>query len=318
MSLIKRLFGRKKEETDMECIRQSVNIDNDILYAVGVSTIGRSHQIEDGICQDFNFAEEVAPGWFLFIVSDGAGSALKSHIGSEQTCLKVREYLVNLLRDKQWPETNYTPSDLEWYIESRAIFSQIKLFFKQMSRSEDYSCNESDFYSTALLLIVTPSAILSAHIGDGRMGYRDTQNTWHSLMWPHKGEEANQTIFIQSNWTYPQTPALKLKDVYVPESQVVRDKPSAVVLMSDGCEMFAWECDVLNQASGIIEHINKPFAGFLDPLLKDIEHTDPKDRISKLNYLLNNANESCQEETDDKSLLIANFKNSCEILGEDK
>ncbi|MBK7438376.1 MAG: protein phosphatase 2C domain-containing protein [Saprospiraceae bacterium] len=48
------------------------------------------------------------------------------------------------------------------------------------------------------------SGLICSHIGDGRAGYQDNENTWHSVLEPFKGEEANQTIFITSDiWESP-------------------------------------------------------------------------------------------------------------------
>ena len=44
-------------------------------YAVGFSIQGRSHISNGTPCEDYHAYKEIAPGWKLFITSDGAGSA---------------------------------------------------------------------------------------------------------------------------------------------------------------------------------------------------------------------------------------------------
>ena len=64
-------------------------------------------------------------------------------------------------------------------------------------------------------------------------GYHDNTNgEWLPLFRPHKGEEANQTLFITSAWEG----LAELGGVLVPESHVYRGDIDALCLLSDGME----------------------------------------------------------------------------------
>lgn len=90
-----------------------------------------------------------------------------------------------------------------------------------------------------MVVIYSPLGLLAVHVGDGRMGYKTMSGEWKSMMTPHKGEEANQTIFLISEfWDIPN---YELSGVLVPESIVIREPVQAFALMSDGCEHTAME-----------------------------------------------------------------------------
>ena len=109
---------------------------------------------------------------------------------------------------------------------------------------------DTDFNATLMVCLQTPLGIMCGHIGDGRMGYLSQDNIWGSMMKPHKGEEANQTIFLQNNWTKPRIPILKISGVYVPETRILLEQPKAIILMSDGCERSAWQCSIYDSKNG--------------------------------------------------------------------
>ena len=168
-------------------------------YVVGLSMRGKSHVRDNKPCQDNHWFESISEGWDLYIVSDGAGSAKHAERGSLANCKLISKLIKQLLEKNNWIEDNVFPTELDWYIEMRSIFETMRLFYK--SKVEELSDGSivKDFNATALVLLVTPNGMLSAHIGDGRMGYKNQNNEWCSIMTPHKGEEANQTLFVTSS-----------------------------------------------------------------------------------------------------------------------
>lgn len=275
-------------------------------YVVGLSLRGKAHIKDNKPCQDNHWYENIHDGWDLYIVSDGAGSAKYAERGSLANCKLLSKLIRQLLENKKWIKDNVLPTELEWYIEMRSIFESMRLFYK--SKVEELSDGSvvKDFNATALVLLVTPKGMLSAHIGDGRMGYRNQNNEWHSLMTPHKGEEANQTLFVTSSWDKPTIPSYRVSGLSVREVRVVKEKAQVVVLMSDGCEKATWECTMYDETKGKYADKNTPFAGFLNPLVDSIDNTE-EEKCSILKRIISDGTEACSREQDDKTILLGRY-----------
>lgn len=275
-------------------------------YVVGLSMRGKSHIKDNKPCQDNHWFENIHEGWDLYVVSDGAGSAKHAERGSLANCKLISKLIRQLLEKNNWIKDNILPTELEWYIEMRSIFESMRLFYK--SKVEELSDGSvvKDFNATALVLLVTPKGMMSAHIGDGRMGYKDWNNEWHPLMTPHKGEEANQTLFVTSNWVNPTIPSFKVSGLSIPEVMVENIIPQVVVLMSDGCEKATWECTMYDDTLGKYADKNIPFAGFLDPLVTSLDNVG-EDRFSTLKEIISDGTEACSREQDDKTVLLGRY-----------
>lgn len=275
-------------------------------YVVGLSMRGKSHIKDNKPCQDNHWFENIHEGWDLYVVSDGAGSAKHAERGSLANCKLISKLIRQLLEKNNWIKDNILPTELEWYIEMRSIFESMRLFYK--SKVEELSDGSviKDFNATALVLLVTPKGMMSAHIGDGRMGYKDWNNEWHPLMTPHKGEEANQTLFVTSNWDKPTIPSFKVSGLSIPEVMVENTLPQVVVIMSDGCEKATWECIMYDNTLGKYADKNLPFAGFLDPLVTSLDNVG-EDRFSTLKEIISDGTEACSREQDDKTVLLGRY-----------
>lgn len=274
------------------------NFDDGYLI-LGASIIGKYHVVEGSQCQDCHKYKYLGDGWGIAIVSDGAGSASNAQRGSNAICnigLGLLDELITTYKN-----ANKLPEEKEWALEARAIFEMLKEIFVKTAESE--SVDHKTFNATALMLIYTPLGMLVAHIGDGRMGYMDSNYTWHALITPHSGEEASQTIFVTSDWNILSN--LKMSDVYIPETRIVRDYPKAFILMSDGCENATWECNVLNSSTNKYEDANKPFERFLTPMVDMIlEKENLDDRFQTFVDIIDKGNSVFEKETDDKTILL--------------
>lgn len=275
-------------------------------YVVGISLRGKSHIKDNLPCQDNHWFESVAEGWDLYVVSDGAGSAKHSERGSLANCKLIGKLVRQLLEKNNWVVENVFPSELEWYIEMRSIFETIHLFYKSKVEEMSDGSVVKDFNATALVVLVTPNGLLSAHIGDGRMGYKDQNGNWHAIMTPHKGEEANQTLFVTSGWDRPSTPSYKICGLSVPEVRIIKEKPQVVILMSDGCEKATWECTMYDEDLGKYTDKNTPYAGFLNPLIHALDDSEEA-KLSTLQDIISNGTEACLREQDDKTILIGRY-----------
>lgn len=319
-------------------------------YVVGFSIQGRSHISNGTPCEDYHAYKEIAPGWKLFITSDGAGSARESARGSKANCEMAEKFVLQLLAAKGWIEKNYMPTELEWYVECHSIFLAMKnIIFRQAEKqAEQYKANKEaalaeitatieatedlvlrgklesqkrdiiadinkplgarDFNATIILMLLTPRGMLTAHIGDGRMGYKTKGGEWKALMTPHKGDEACATVFIPNDWNQVKVPAFTMGDVYLPDVRVVHEIPEAVVLMSDGCENITWSCYARDD-NGHYFDPNTPFAGFFGPLLDEMNaDLTPEARVDRLIEIINIETKAGRAEHDDRTMLLAVFK----------
>ena len=272
---------------------------NDKELILGVSITGKSHREKKTECQDYHKFIPSGDGWGIVLLSDGAGTALNAKRGSEEVCEFGSEFVANLVQ--QYKDKAELPSDKEWYIEIRRVFEFIKEIFVKTAEQENI--DYKTFAATALVLVYSPYGMLTAHIGDGRMGYKDSSDCWHALITPHKGEKANQTTFITEDWNVISNS--KMSGTYIPETSVIKSVPKAFVLMSDGCEKATWECTIFNNSTKKGEEVNKPYKKFLDPMIDRImKEENIKEKFEEFVNIINIGNDVCKRETDDKTFVL--------------
>lgn len=280
-----------------------IHLDNGTIVC-GVSLLGRDHQLHNEKCQDYHLFSDMGDGWHLYIVSDGAGSAVASDRGSRWNCV-IAEYLIKgLIERNGWKMREELPTELEWFQEFYAICRKTKVTIEERVEMLDEQLKPKDFNATLLVLIVTPRGMLSGHIGDGRMGYKSSDGNWYSLITPHKGDEANQTIFLMNNWDGISIPTLKLSNVSVPEVRIIIDKPQNVVVMTDGCENFSWNCLQYSEKFEKFMDVNTPFPGFLDPLIQGVNKCSEENRSYDFVLFIDRSTEECKNELDDRTLML--------------
>ncbi|MDD6831597.1 MAG: PP2C family serine/threonine-protein phosphatase [bacterium] len=282
---------------------------NDYCIVVGCSVIGNSH-ISMGLpCQDNCKYTYIKNGWGIAITSDGAGSANHSEIGSRIVVERGLYYFQSVIQQMNWIENNILPTEAEWtniaYTTLKAIKDDLEAFAKTKNLQFD------SLSATIIVVIHTPLGFLTTHIGDGRAGYKDDSNEWRSLIQPHKGEEANQTIFLTSDFW--KAPYYVMSGVMVPESHVVHCRPLAFTLMSDGCEHTAWQCNLRNEQTGIYYDPNKPFEKFFNPLVEGISKDSEQELKVKWPKFIKSGNKSFKNEPDDKTMILGIIKNKSEI-----
>jgi hypothetical protein len=259
------------------------------------SVIGSSHSKENLPCQDACEVKNLAEGWGIATLSDGAGSCRYADQGAQKTVQFAIHHFSNWIHRNHWIEKNYFPKEEEWHRISLDLLKVVKedllIFSKQNDMEfESLSC-------TLILLIYTPLGGLLTHIGDGRVGYLNTKQEWHSLMTPFKGEEANQTLFITSDF-----------EEYV-ESKAINEKILAFCLLSDGCEKSAFECNLYDREKGVYYDPNRPYPKFFDPNINAIKALEKQNKTQEeINVLwqnfLENGTPQLKNETDDKTLIL--------------
>ncbi|MGL5692086.1 MAG: PP2C family serine/threonine-protein phosphatase, partial [Bacteroidales bacterium] len=236
------------------------NTENNF-HVLGASVRGSSHITSNDPCQDFCIYKSIAPNWGVAVTADGAGSCKLSHKGSMGNCNKAAKFIANQINTLKWPDTNYIPSELEWNM--LVIHTLNKIVKDSEKYAESHNLSLSQLSATIIINVHTPFGLLVAHVGDGRAGYLNGDNKWVASITPHKGEESNQTVFVQSN--AHAKPMFKMSDVYVPETKVIIDDVKAFVAMSDGCEKATWLCSLFE--NDMFTDPNKPYEPFFNGLV---------------------------------------------------
>ena len=272
---------------------------------VGASVQGNGHKSSGLPCQDSCAYEYLGEGWGIAMTSDGAGSAEHSDIGSKITIARTMHYLKHLLEEERWIEKKELPTDNTWM---RLVVPELR---KVRDDIYGFSVKNNIEYkslsATLIVVIHSPYGLLVAHVGDGRAGCRDKEGVWHSIITPHKGEEANQTVFLTSGFWDP--PSFILSGVMVPETRVIRQPVSAFTLMSDGCENTAWLFNQKDENTGHYYDPNKPFPKFFDPLIISLNNESrdgaPEEDIeSNWSSFIEEGTRGFVAESDDKTMIL--------------
>ena len=273
---------------------------------VGASVKGNGHIQSNMPCQDNHMFESLNNGWGIAIVSDGAGSAAHSELGSKIVVSRGIFHFKNLIEKERWIAKQSLPTDIEWFQKSYAVLKDIRNDVMMVAKKNNIDVKSLS--ATCLVVIYSPFGLLTVHIGDGRMGYKSNSGEWKPMMTPHKGEEANQTIFLVSDfWSIPN---YEMSSVLVPECRVIRENVKAFALMSDGCENTAWLCSALNSDTGKYEDRNLPFDKFFNPLEETLLTFDKnsileEERQSKWYKFIESGTSGFTREQDDKTMIYA-------------
>lgn len=279
--------------------------DADDWIVVGASVTGNGHIASGKPCQDNHKYEYLGDGWGIAIVSDGAGSSEKSEIGSKLVAYRGVDLFKELIVSKGWQTKNELPTNEEWEENAYKVLRRLRDDMELLADKKNVPIKE--FSATAIVVIHSPKGLLATHIGDGRAGYKSKDGIWLPLITPHKGEEANQTIFLPHD--YWNIPFLKLSGKRVPESIVIREKIFGFVLMSDGCETTAWQCIQKREGTERYYDPNKPYTPFFQSLEKQLQsfrknNTDLTERAESWWKFIESGNASFVRETDDKTMIL--------------
>lgn len=251
-------------------------------------------------CQDSSTHRDLGSGWGIGVVCDGAGSKKFSHYGSRFVADLTAMKFEAAVDANGWARDGRLPADNDWQDISKTIFTDVRAELDAFARNQ-HSIDISLLSCTVIVLVHSPFGILASHIGDGRAAFANESDEWKPVMKPHKGEEANQTVFVTSiDGSEPRD--------YI-ESRVFREKPAAFTLMSDGCEAHSFEVNIFDEGQGKYTDPNKPYEKFFQPLvskLKDLYRSKaiPEEIDQKWVQFITAGNEKLRNEPDDKTMIL--------------
>ena len=269
------------------------------------SVIGNLHIREDIPCQDSSHYVAIDENRGVAVVADGAGSYSNSHIGSEKAVQKACEYFKKIVEEKGWTSLENLPTVEEWNEIARTTLHKIRDELVEMA--EERGIYPQSLSSTIIIVIHAPDFLMVTHIGDGRAGYSNGEK-WKPAMLPYQGAEANETIFLMSDfWETPEN----IKRVV--QAHIFKEPIEAFVLMSDGCEKSAFEMNIYNPETEKYSDPNRPFDKFLNPNINGLRamNRDGKtqEEINSLwKMFLEKGTKHFQTEVDDKTMILGVIK----------
>jgi hypothetical protein len=246
---------------------------------IGACSTGSSHIRAGTTCQDSAGCIELAirdEHALLAIVSDGAGSAEYSAIGSRLVVDCIARCVIAHLRANRPVEIITKEIVLDWLDNVRDhIFRS----------AEQRAITPRDMAATLVGAIVFLNRAIVFHVGDGSCVLRKKEESeWQVASWPANGEYANSTYFV----TDDPEPNLQFHSL--------EGEFNEVAIFSDGIERLA-----LDFANG------NAFAPFFKPMFAPLVALGPgRDRVLSLSLRKYFDSPRVLERTDDdKSLILA-------------
>lgn len=293
-----------KTQVDNKRVRKFTHLDD----VIGISYQGDNHiKVTPSVpCQDCHSFTKVNDIWNIAIVSDGAGSKEHSDVGSDAVCAAFAFYLSNMFKTNKRFANGDIPNERIWDLEFRALLTKFQNELKIHKAFKPYEFGS--LAATIVILAYSPKGYLFAHVGDGRAGVK-VNGEWKSVLTPHKGEEANQTIF-STTIEFINKPTLMMSGVFVPETKVEQCNIEAFVLMSDGCEDGAW---VTNQKVNLpngdykVKDFNQPRPQTLEKLMSILDCNEDEQKGLIIDFITG-YNKGFKTEGDDKTILIGRIK----------
>jgi|GEM_PF-663416 len=241
--------------------------------------IGTSHIKTNKPCQDYGHYE-ILDDVFIGAVSDGAGSARLSHIGSE-TAVKVA---ITELKQYEWQQSQPLTQQ-----KAKEIFSKVLEEVKSAlnKKAQENNCLSKDLACTLLAVVATPKWLAAMQVGDGLIVVGSQGKDDYELLFkPDKGEYVNQTTFVTSSQ------ALKKMQV-----NVRQNSHNFISISTDWNENIA------------VNHNKdwKPATKFFEVLKSWLQEMTEEKCKQELNNFLNSKDVNSKTE-DDKTLLLAIYQ----------
>jgi hypothetical protein len=188
------------------------------------SVPGTSHLQRGVPCQDHSEVATIPaigePKALIIVAADGAGSASRSDEGARAACKAFLEF--SLLALNWVCGAEYLGGDF-------AVKLLTDLQEDIATIAQDANERVREFACTLLGGLITPNAALFVQLGDGAIVYRvGSDDVWRIAAKGHRGEFANETIFVTGHDAATQVQAV-----------LVERPVDEVAIMTDGVEFLA-------------------------------------------------------------------------------
>lgn len=247
--------------------------------AVSASVIGTSHLSSGVPCQDachvvrFKLGDDDV---LLAAVSDGAGSASHSQIGSQEAV----HHILRLVTQSNIDLASIGSEDIRnWY---QSALNHLEVV------AERESVALGDLACTLLLGIIWKNGAVFGQVGDGAWVV-ETNGKLTAATWPETGEYANVTVFLTTKDALQPNPEGLAEHLQV---QRLEGPITSVAGFTDGIQMLA-----LNYAEKV------PFSPFFNRMFESLRScADETELIAPLQNLL--ASDVITSRTDDDKTLV--------------
>jgi hypothetical protein len=249
------------------------------------SVAGRSHVEAGTVCQDYSLCSMVRAGEdvaLVLTVSDGAGSAKRSEIGSRLACASFHTAIADEL-GKSGMNSAVARDQIENWLAS----------FQREVAVEAVALDVSvrDLACTFIGGVIAETWAAFCQIGDGGIVVRRpveidgaSDDDFEVIFWPESGEYANETYFA----------TLPLAHEHL-QFRCLERGISDVAMFSDGLQRLALKFDT-----------QEPFAPFFRNLLRPVRESGSLGELSELSCRLADflASERVSDRTDDDVTLV--------------
>ena len=247
---------------------------------IAASVKGTSHLTSGTECQDSHICDEVKSEHgpiLLAFVSDGAGSARRSAVGSRLLCdLIMSEAQQYFAEQGQIDQLN-----------TRVIANWIEHFRSEIILQADAEgLTDREFACTLLGAILGPTSSAFFQVGDGAIVYSSDEGADYTLaFWPERGEYENTTFFVTQASFFDQL-----------QFAVIDRRVAETAIFSDGLQRLA-----LNyQTHGP----HQPFFSGIFPGVRSVATENLPQLEEQLAHFLNSQKVNDRTD-DDKTLLLA-------------
>jgi len=267
---------------------------------IGSSVIGNSHIANNIPCQDSHFVGCLSDKWGIAVVSDGASSHVNSHHGSSFMVKNIVEVLKSLVEHEAWFINATFPTPKEWRDAAITSFSFVYDNLRAFGIEQEMPIKTLG--GTINLLIFSNEGYLSAHIGDGRTAVQYANGQWDSAITPFKGEQAGETVFLTTDYTWEE-PSICI------ESKVIQKPIKSFAILSDGLENYCFYCNVKNENEEKFHDPNKPFEAFFNQNIGSIfnlyKNGETRQEIeNKFSAYLKDGHAKISKEADNKTIIF--------------
>jgi Protein phosphatase 2C len=245
------------------------------------SVIGTSHTKTGQPCQDSARVRLVnTPSGPILVsaVSDGAGSAAHSEIGSRAAVTTATDLIENFLQAGGTIDSIQKETVLSWLAQIQSVIASFAV---------EGSASAREFACTLLVAIIGPEHAAFFQVGDGAMVVLEAGDEgWSYIFWPQHGEYINSTNFVTS-----------ADAAEVMEFASVSRRIESFSSFSDGIESL-----VLHYATKTVH--DSFFNAMIVPVQQgQAEGIDESLSESLTKYL--SSDRVCERTDDDKSLVLA-------------